>query len=221
MPTGIKYTWSYSSLSTFKTCPKQYHEVNVLNAWPRQTSEAMEYGTAVHLALEEAVRDGKPLPKEHRVFQSVVDKMLAIPGIKLTEYKMALKKDRTPTLFDDPDRWNRGIADLIIVDYNKAYIVDYKTGSNRYPDPLQLRLMAAMTFEHFPFVQTIRAQLAFIVRGTQFNEKYQREDREQLWSHFVPTLLKLNKSFADDYWPTTPNPLCGWCPVKTCEENKK
>ncbi|MEY2875362.1 MAG: hypothetical protein RLZZ373_2733, partial [Pseudomonadota bacterium] len=21
-------------------------------------------------------------------------------------------------------------------------------------------------------------------------------------------------------WPKTPNPLCGWCPVKDCEHNR-
>jgi ATP-dependent exoDNAse (exonuclease V) beta subunit len=45
-----------------------------------------------------------------------------------------------PVRFKDDNRWVRGIVDLLIVDNDYAFIVDYKTGSHKYPDPKQLRL---------------------------------------------------------------------------------
>ena len=48
---------------------------------------------------------------------------------------MALTYNKTPCDFKSEDRWVRGIADLVIVDGTTCFYIDYKTGSNKYPDP--------------------------------------------------------------------------------------
>ena len=209
-------TWSYSSLNEYATCPRQYNETRVLGRFTKETSPQMQYGTDVHLALEEYIRDGKPLGA-HSKFYPIVEHLKALPGVKYPEHKMAVSHDKTVCDFDDPERWVRGIADLIIVDGNRALIVDYKTGSNRYPDTKQLHLMALMTFAHFNEVDSITAQLSFVVHNTVVNAKYTRE--ETTWDAFTPTLMALYQSFEKDVWPATPTPLCKWCPVTTCPFN--
>ena len=153
------FTWSYSALKQYENCPRQYNEIRVLKNYVVKENEAMRYGTEVHKALEDYVAEGKPLAKNYQRFKSMVDPLVDIPGIKYPEHEMALTYDKLPCDFGSEHRWVRGIADLLIVDGDYAFIVDYKTGSNKYPDPKQLRLMALMVFTHFPEVNKIKGGL--------------------------------------------------------------
>jgi len=60
--------WSFSGLKDFVNCPKQYHEVKVLQNFTKKVTEQMLYGTEVHKALEDYVRDGTPLAKNYERF---------------------------------------------------------------------------------------------------------------------------------------------------------
>jgi hypothetical protein len=128
------FTWSFSSLKQYQNCPKQYYELTVAKNFVQSPSQAMIYGNQVHSALEHYVKDGTELPKNYQRFKPLVDDLTAIPGDKLTEHRMALTKEKTPCTFGAKERWVRGIADIVIVDGNHAFIVDYKTGSDKYPD---------------------------------------------------------------------------------------
>ena len=215
-----KYTWSYSALSEFIKCPKKYYEIRVAQNFVVIPSEKMIYGTEVHKALEDYVKDGKELALNYIRFKGVVDELIAIPGQKYPEYQMALGHDKTPCAFDNPDRWVRGIVDLLIVDNDYAFIVDYKTGSNKYPDAKQLRLMSLMTFAHFPQVNKIKAGLLFVMHNSFITEEYKREDIEKSWGKFEGPLTRLDKAFETNVWPCNPTPLCGYCPVKTCDYHR-
>ena len=214
------YTWSYSSLKQYQNCPRQYHEIKVLKNYTIKETEQMRYGTEVHKALEEYVRDGTPLLKNYERFKPVVDELNNIGGKKYPEYEMALKKDGSVCDFHDTTRWVRGIVDLLIVDGENAFIVDYKTGSNKYPDRKQLRLMSLMTFAHFPEVKHIKAGLLFVMHNTFITEEYPREKIEKSWERFKSPLTKLENSYDTDVWMPNPTPLCGWCQVKSCEFHK-
>lgn len=139
-------TWSHSSLKDFQNCPRKYYEVKVLEKYPREETEATAYGTQLHEQCELHIRDGRPLDQNFRFLQPVLDKLKAMPGRKYPEYEMALTKDLRVCNFHAPDRWVRGIADLIIVDDDNltARVFDYKSGSDKYPDTSQLELMALM-----------------------------------------------------------------------------
>jgi hypothetical protein len=130
-------------------------------------------------------------------------------GTKYPEYKMGLDREGNATPYGK-GYWARGIVDLLIVDGDHGFIVDYKTGSNKYPEPKQLKLMALMTFAHFP--QVHKSFLA---------EEYTRDDIPKLWAQFKPDLERLQLSYENDVWQTNPTALCGWCPVKTCEYHKE
>lgn len=213
--------WSFSSLKDFINCPKQYHEVKVKQNFVKKVTEQMLYGTEVHKALEDYVRDGTPLAKNYQRFQPMLDVLRATPGQHYPEHKMALSIEKTPCDFDSSDYWVRGIVDLLVVDENQAYIIDYKTGSNRYPDPKQLKLMALMTFAHFSDVDYIKGGLLFVAHNSFVSEEYERDSVPTLWTVFEPELKRLEYSFVADKWPARPTPLCGWCPVKTCEFYKE
>jgi len=216
----MEFTWSFSSLKDFINCPKQYHEVKVLKRVEKSTTKQMLYGTEVHKACEDYVGEGKPLPKNYQRFKKMLDALAEISGTKYVEHKMALNKALDPCGFDS-GYWVRGIADLLIVDGDVAYVVDYKTGSNKYPDPKQLKLMGLMVFSHFPEVQTVKAGLLFVMHDSFMPEEYQRSDVDKLWKVFEPDLERLKSAYSNNVWQPNPTPLCGWCPVKTCEFYKE
>lgn len=214
------FTWSYSSLKQYQNCPKQYHEIRVLKNYTVKETEAIIYGKAVHEALELYVKENKPLAKNYKRFQPILDSLINIPGDKYPEYEMALTYAKEPCDFHSDDRWVRGIADLVIVDGSHAFIVDYKTGSNKYPDPKQLRLMALMLFTHFPDVQKIKAGLLFVMHNSFITEEYLRKDMDKSWNMFEQPLKRLETSYDNDVWQANPTPLCKWCSVVTCDFNK-
>jgi hypothetical protein len=216
----MNFTWSFSSLKDYVNCPKQYQEIKVLKRYVKYPTEQMRYGTEVHKACEDYVAEGKPLAENYKRFQPVLDSLVEIPGTKYPEHRMALNYAKEPCQFGK-DYWVRGIVDLLIIDGDHAFIVDYKTGSNRYPDPKQLKLMALMTFAHFPEVMVIKAGLLFVMHESFMDEHYTRDQIDTLWKAFEGDLARLQLSYENDVWQANPTPLCGWCPVKSCEFHKE
>ena len=212
--------WSFSSLKDVVGCPKRYYEVKVAKNFETKVTEALTYGKEVHAAMEHYVRDGTDLPVNYKRFQEMLDALKQIPGQKFCEYEMALLPDMTPCNFHDTERWVRGIADLLVVDEDVAYVVDYKTGNDKYPDLDQLKLMALMVFAHFPKVNKVKGALLFVLRNNLISEDYERFQIDTLWNTFTPKVKRLELSFKTREWPANPTPLCGYCPVTTCEFNR-
>ena len=213
--------WSYSGLKDYQNCPRQYHEVKVLKNFSKKTTPQMLYGTTVHSALEDYVREGKPLAKNYQQYQRQLDPLREMPGDKYPEHRMALDVHRAPCSYNAEDCWVRGIADLLVVDGDQGYVVDYKTGSNRFPDPKQLQLMALMTFAHFPEGVHVKGGLQFVAHEHFVTSEYHRDNINDLWKDFDATLERLKISHEKNMWQPNPTPLCGWCPVSTCEFNKQ
>ena len=212
--------WSYSGLKDYVNCPRQYYVVKVAKNFTKRPTQQMLYGTAVHKALVDYVGEGKPLEKNYERYQPMLDALLTIEGERLPEYRMAINTELEPCTWGAEDYWVRGIVDLLVLGDDTAYIVDYKTGSAKYPDVNQLKLMSLMTYAHFPKVEHIKAGLLFVAHNTFINEVYHRDQSEDLWKDFLPDLERLKLSYDNDKWPENPTPLCGWCPVTTCQFHK-
>lgn len=215
----MNVTWSFSSLKQFMNCPRQYNEVKNLQTYPVKVTSQMQYGTDVHKALENYAREGTELPEFYRQYKPMVDTLLEIPGDVLLEHKMALTQDKTPCDFDAEHRWVRGIVDFMVVSGQMAYIVDYKTGSDKYPDPKQLKLMSLLTFAHFPEVTMVKAGLLFVTKNNFLPYDYHKDKQDSYWADFQPDLQRLTLSYERDFWPANPSPLCRWCPVESCQFN--
>lgn len=218
-----KPAWSHSSLKDFEGCQRRYHEVKVLKKYPFQETEATRYGNQVHESLELYVRDGKPIPPEHAQFKDVVDSLLKKPGRKLAEYEMALTTDLKPVPWKDPNVWVRGIADLLIVDDDNltAWVIDYKTGNDKYPDRDQLVLMSIMVFEHFPHIRKVNSALLFIVKNSMVKMQMMRDAKHAAWWRYRERTARLEACFDTNVWNPNQTPLCKWCQVTGCEFNPK
>lgn len=212
--------WSFSSLKDFIGCPRRYHEIKVAKNFETKITEALTYGKEVHSALEHYVKDGKALPVNYQRFQEMLNALMQIPGERFCEYEMALLPDKTPCYFDDPQRWVRGIADLLVINGEIAYVIDYKTGNDKYPDLDQLKLMALMVFAHFPDVKRVKGALLFVLKNNLISEDYERGQMDVLWDTFLPKVKRLELAYKSNEWPANPSPLCRFCAVSTCEFNR-
>lgn len=213
--------WSHSALKDYEGCARRYHEVKVLKKFPFKDTVHTLYGKQVHKAAEDYVRDGTPIPEEYKFMAPILESLMRKPGRKVPEYEMGLREDLSPCGFMDTDVWVRGIADLLIIDDDslKAWIVDYKTGNDKYPDRDQLILMSLMVFAHFPHIRQVSSALLFVVKGSIVKHKMSREDVDAQWWKYRERIARLEKSFEADVWNPTQSPLCGWCPVRSCEHN--
>jgi hypothetical protein len=220
-PVAIK--WSHSSLKDFEGCGRRFHEVKVLKKYPFQETDATRYGNQVHEAIEHYIKEGTPIPPQYEQFAPIVDAMLNKPGRRFAEYEMALTKDLRPCSWGSPDAWARGIADILIVDDDNltAWVGDWKTGNNRYPDRDQLVLMSLMAFEHFPHIRKVNSALLFIVKNDLVKLQMLREQAPAAWWKYRERLAKLEASYANNVWNPTQTPLCRWCQVTSCEFNPK
>ncbi len=213
--------WSYSSIKTFEQCPKKYFHLKVAKDVKDEPGEAADYGTAVHLAAEEFIRDGKPIPEKFAYIRPVVERLAAIPGDKHAELKLGIRKDFSPCGFFDKDVWWRGIADLLIINGHKAHCVDYKTGkSAKYADLKQLDLLAGAVFSHFPEVTVVKSALAFVVSGDFIPKTHMRVEKRTYLSVFDTQLEQLDAAMENGVFNAKTGPLCGWCPVESCEHWK-
>jgi hypothetical protein len=206
--------WTFSQLEKFETCPKQFYHVRVAKDIVESQTEATLWGSKVHTAMEDRIRDGTPLPEGMEQWEGFAKQICAMPGEKLAEEKMALDKSFQPAEWDNA--WTRGIADMLIVHGNKAATLDYKTGKRKLTH--QLMLYAAYTFAYYPEVETVTTGFVWLRDKKIDRETFTRADIPTIWGTFLPKVRKLEAAYEKDKWMARPSGLCnGWCPVKSCE----
>jgi hypothetical protein len=219
----MKVKWSHSALKDFEGCPRRYHEVKVLKNYPFPDTEQIRYGKELHKAAEDYVKDGTPIPEQFSFVKPIIDALLTKPGRRFAEHQMALTESLKPCEWFSDEVWVRGVADLLIVDDDNltAWVVDYKTGNNKYPDIDQLTLMELMVFAHFPHIRHVNSALLFVVKESMIKHKMSVEDSEKEWWRYRERVAKLAACFDNNVWNPQQSPLCNWCQVKTCEFNPR
>jgi CRISPR/Cas system-associated exonuclease Cas4 (RecB family) len=213
--------WSYSSLKLYETCPRKYQAEKVTKEVKFTDTDATIYGKELHSAAEEYIRDGKPIDPRFSFIQPYMDKLAAISGEKYCELKLGVKKNDGRLVacdFFDPDVWFRGVADLVIIDGDKAYVTDYKTGkSAKYADTRQLALMAAALFLKYPEIKKIKTSLLFVVSKDFIKEDFKADWGLSIFSELNGLLEAREASYTNDVWNPRPNGLCRkWCSVASC-----
>lgn len=218
-------TWSYSSLKTFEQCPKKYYHLRVVKDVKDEGSDATLYGQELHKAAEDYLKEGKPIPPKFQFIQDVVDAIKDIPGEKHCELKLGVKQTDAgyePCGFFDKDVWWRGIGDVVVVQDDVAFSLDYKTSKNaKYADLKQLDILAAALFTHFPQIKKVKSALAFVVSNEFIRKEHFAEMRDSYFATFQPELDRLATAEETGVWNTNTGPLCKFCPVTSCEHNRR
>ena len=205
--------WSYSSLSKFETCPRQYKLTRMTGEVKEPPTEATTHGKDVHKALEDYLNDDADMPSKYEGYRAMADKVKDAPGDLLVEYQFALTSSFQPTEFDADDAWVRGVIDAGKINGSKATSLDWKTGKPK-EDGDQMRLFAAATFALYPNLDTVRTGYVWLAHNKITQETYRREDVAGIWQGFLPRVTRLVKAAERDNFVPKPSGLCRrHCPV--------
>jgi len=213
------FSWSYSRLKNYETCPKRYYTIDVAKLVKEEDSEQLQYGNTLHKVIAEAISGKAPLPKHFSHLQTWVDKVTA-PGMAspkiLVEQQLAITKDFGPTDWFGRDAWYRGIADVVKIIGPVAVVLDWKTGKI-LEDGVQLALMAACVFAHHPQVQKIRTEFVWLKEDATTRADFSRDAMAGVWAGVLPRVVTLENAHKIAEFPAKPGHLCRkWCPVDTC-----
>ena len=212
---------SYSRLSCFEQCESKFNYLYVDKTVKDSDNEFTIYGTRVHEALENYGRDGAPLTPETEKHKGLIDLMLAKPGEKHFEYQMALDEYRMPCDWFSKSVWLRGIADVLIVGSDTAYVIDWKTGKVK-DNPTQLKLFACMVMEHFPQVKWVKTAFVWLGHNDVTAQTFDRNDLKEMWDTLTPRMDAVQDAVRLGFFKSKPTGLCGWCPAKDiCPDRKK
>lgn len=188
-------------------------------------SVATRYGNLVHKAAEEYIKDGSELPKKYNFMQRTLDTFNNIKGDKHCEIRLGVAKYDDvyePTKFFAKNVWYRGIADLLIINEDKAYLIDYKTGkSANYADTKQLDLLAGAVFINFPEVKKIKSALSFVVCKKFISKEHTADMYKAYINVFDELLERIEVAAKEDVWNAVESGLCKFCPVTSCEHNRR
>jgi len=218
-------SWSYSRVNSFKQCPKKYYHLYVKKDVQDKGNAATFYGNKVHKAAEHYIKDGKELAREYKFMQGTLDAFNNIEGTKHCEIRLGVAREDgeySPTTFFGKDVWWRGIADLLILNGDKALIIDYKTSKNtNYADTRHLDLLAGATFIHYPEVKKVKSALSFVVCKGFITKDHTVDMYKSYMSVFDSELERIEVALEKDVWNPVESGLCGFCPVTSCEHNRR
>jgi CRISPR/Cas system-associated exonuclease Cas4 (RecB family) len=207
--------FSFSRLTQFEECPKKMHAVQIAKSVKENESEPMRYGKEVHKALEMRIKNGKKLPEHLKPLESMMAKLAAAPGMKMTEYQLAIDSAYAPCSWFEKTAYCRAIVDLGIVAGNKAVLFDYKTGKIS-DDFTQMRLTGAVFFQHHPEVEEVKLVYLWIKAQKPTIEVMHRDEIPAVWTALLPRINRYQHAFQKEEFPARQGWHCKYCPVKTC-----
>jgi PD-(D/E)XK nuclease superfamily len=213
------FTWSFSRLKNYETCPRRHNEVDNLKNFVEEAKPGgpLHWGNAVHKALANALKGASPLPKEMEAYQKWVDAVLAGPGKLFVEEKYALTRTFEPTPYWAPNVWYRGVGDVVRINGDLGLVVDWKTGKI-LEDSVQLFLMAQCIFSHFPTVEYVRSEYIWLKENCTTEEQFSRKSVAGNWLVILDRVRTLEQAAIDKNYPPKPGRLCKrYCPVTTCQ----
>lgn len=211
-------SWSYTMLSNFENCPRKAWHMYVARDLPKVETEAMKWGIRVHEALERRLDKRTPLPEDMARYE----KFAAVLEPRRPRVEFWMQMDEQGRATSHPSKtWGKGKLDVLILNDHEteALIVDWKTGKVR-EDPFELQVFSLLVKAFWPEIKKISGMYLWLAedRAGKLHDltdtgRANAKVRE-LWN----AMQALNPA---ERWLPNPNPLCGWCSVKTCEFNRE
>lgn len=221
------FSWSYSKLKNFETCPLRYKEVDLAKPDPdraQDRSPELERGDEMHEAMRNRVGGSTPLPPHFIYMERWAEKLSRVlhpTSIIQCELKLATTKDGKPSGYGDRNTWLRGRIDYLntIPEWRQGLVVDYKTGKMpKVWDGTQLTINAYLIFQHYHYVNKVRVDYLWTEYNDTTHEKYTRDQMPELMAAITPRVAKLEEAHNTGVYEPKPCGLCrDYCPVSSCE----
>jgi len=209
-----KHVHSYSSLSTFRQCPRRFEAQYITREFRDPGGPATLRGNLIHEQMEKYIlgeREEEPVavPKSgiHRVYR-----LLRQSGGPIhVEKQVAVRQDGSACGFFDSDVYLRGKLDIVWV-LGQTLVRDWKTGKRR-SDATKMQASTYAILAGSGFVPPVEVTFDYLNNGEEPPVCPDAADRQEIWD----LMAAVDNSTA---FPPRPSPLCRWCPVKTCEFHK-
>jgi hypothetical protein len=199
--------WSLSALGQFEKCQLKY-KFKYIDKLPEPRGAAANRGVDNHKIFEDVMLGKQELPAEYSYYTQMLNDLKTKENFP--ECKISLTSDWTPTAWDAPDVWFRGILDLKVMEGSAATVVDWKTGKI-YPDhDDQKSIYSLAVFSQHPEVQSVRAQHVYIDLGKTREKVFSRDQVPELRSHWNSRASFLARTGPEDMIPN-PGYHCRWC----------
>jgi len=214
---GSRIAWSASRVKNFMQCPKKFYHTSAAPSGhpdriPFKQGFAAKAGEDFHKVMQARLEKKAPLTAGFAQWEPLALAIEGATGTTVVEYQFALTEHFTPCGTKDWDNvWIRAVPDVMKVTDTAIFIVDWKTGKPDY-DQYQLKLNAAVAFQHYPSVQEVVTCYVFTKTG-EFSKKehYKREDLAAIWDELLVEPRKMHENLAMNHWPARPGHYCGWC----------
>lgn len=216
------FSWSFSKLKNYETCPLKFQQVDLLKAFKEAKSKELDWGDYVHKTFHAVLLGQMALPVDMKDYQKWIDRVNALPGKLYVEQKYALDKDFKPCGWSDWDHaWYRGIGDAVKIFKTRGAILDWKTGQLKV-DSVQLMLMAQCLFSHFPELELVHTGFVWLKDGVTTTQTFTRQDIADAWTILFERVKRLEDATKTNNFPPRPSGLCRkHCPVTSCQYHGK
>ena len=230
------FTWSYSALSAFETCPRRFYETRIAKSITEPEGAPLLLGNAAHKCLELRVARGTPIPKIIQVtaadgstlsqssegWEALVQAIMHRADDDtdvVVERQICLDDRFCETDWFGKNAWVRGVIDLGLIKDTKALLCDWKTGKRKL-DSDQLQLFSALAMHVWPKLERVVTGFVWLKNKSVDKEEFTRADLPHIWERFLPRVKRMKQAFEMDTWPERPSGLCkNWCPVSSCRHN--
>lgn len=201
-------TWSISRLHDWERCPRYAMYRHGLKL-PEPKGPALERGIAVHALAEAYLKAEEPPRRVPAELSKFAPQFRALRKKEAqSEVRFAVTEKWEPRGFFDRDVWLRCVADALVIDGDKARIVDFKTGKKRDGYDDQLELYAVSVFLHFPEVESVQGELWFLDTGEIVKVRILRDRLEELLAAWTVRPLPM---LEDRIFPSRPGWYCRYC----------
>lgn len=210
---------SHTSLSTYQTCPKQYHAKYITKEVKFQQTEHTIYGNRMHKAMEHRLRNKTPLPEEFATLEGTAVIVEQMKGNLMVEMEVAITRDLAPTQFFARDVWLRGKADVMVFnpETEALRIFDWKTGKPK-KEMQQLKIMALAAFYSLKGIKKIRVAFVYTKTGDVDAQDFTAEQIPEIVAELKQETNRLETAHEKNLFLPQPNGLCkNWCEVVSCQ----
>ena len=201
--------WSYSRLTTYEDCPKQY-QYSYIENMPgyRPESPAASRGTQIHSEAEEYLRGLRPIYPPS--LQRVSSHAMQLKSKKAqAELRVAVDEKWEPLDYTATSAYFRGIIDVCYTEENAVHIQDWKTGQIYDSHPKQMEVYVALAAAHFPEAEVFHTRLIYVDQGMVTPTKTTERDRIKP----IRLLLdgRIKNAEEDEIFPVRAGSHCRWC----------
>ena len=224
--TSKPFSWSFSRLKNYRTCPKKHWHVDLAKDVKEPESEQLTWGNRLHEAMAKRISEGENLPTDMKRFDKWPSNVQRVADedkvVVKTENKLAMTKDFEPCGFFDSDAWFRGVIDvLVLVSDRAAVTLDWKTGKIK-PEYEQLALSAQLLFVHYPKLEWVETIYVWFGHNTKTQHRYHRSEMVETWNRLWPEIKQMELAHNTTTYLPKPSGICvNWCPVVTVSTPRK